>query len=294
MASADPSTTVAVVGHCEWAEFVQVENVPQAGQIVHAETAGLEAAGGGAVAAVQALRLTGACRFFTALGDDESADLAAARLESNGLELHAVRRSSPQRRAFVFLDARGERTITTIGERLGPHGEDPLPWELLEGSDAVYFTAGDAAALESARAARSLVVTVRAQAALAESGVHVDVLVASDNDAGEQYRRGDIEPVPNWVVKTDGPDGGTLESADGELTNWSSKPLPGPRGDTYGAGDSFAAGLTCGLGMGLEVQEAITLGAYCGASAVRGSGPYGAQASAVDLAEWRELYGIPG
>lgn len=268
--------------------------MPRAGQIVHAESAGLEAAGGGAVAAVQAARLTGSCQFFTALGNDEPGDLAAAGLEAKGLELHAARRGSPQRRAFVYLDERGERTITTIGERLGARGEDRLPWQTLQDTDAVYFTAGDAAALEAARGAGSLVVTVRARSALAESGVQVDVLVASVNDRGEQYSRGDIDPVPSWVVRTDGPHGGTLESADGELSHWASKPLPGTRGDSYGAGDSFAAGLTCGLGMGLDVREAITLGAYCGASAVRGSGPYGAQASAADLAEWRGLYSIPG
>jgi ribokinase len=273
---------------------VEVEEIPRAGQIIHAESAGFEAAGGGAVAAVQVARITGACRFFTALGNDEFGDLAAEKLKARGLEVQAVRRDSPQRRAFVYLDGRGERTITTIGERLGARGEDPLPWQALEDADAVYFTAGDAAALESARAARNLVVTVRAHSALAESGVQVDVLVASVNDRGEQYRRGDIEPVPRWVVRTDGPNGGTLESADGELTQWASKPLPGARGDNYGAGDSFAGGLTCGLGMGLGIGESITLGAFCGASAVRGSGPYGAQASVSDLPGWRELYGTQG
>jgi ribokinase len=283
-----------VVGHCEWAEFVRVAEVPRAGQIAHAESAGFEAAGGGAVAAVQVARLTGSCRFFTALGNDECGDLAAEKLKARGLEVHAARRDSPQRRAFVYLDERGERTITTIGERLGARGEDPLPWQALKDADAVYFTAGDAAALEASRAAGSLVVTVRAHAALAESGVQVDALVASVNDRGEQYSRGDIEPVPTWVVRTDGPHGGTLESADGEISHWASRPLTGTRGDSYGAGDSFAAGLTCGLGMGLEIQEAITLGAFCGASTVRGSGPYGGQAAAADFPVWRDLYSISG
>ncbi len=289
-----PTPRVAVVGHCEWAEFVQVDRVPAAGQIVHAETAGVEAAGGGAVAAVQASRLTGGCRFFTALGGDRAGDITLERLKDMGMEVHAARRDSAQRRAFVYLDSRGERTITTIGERLGARGGDPLPWGELNGVDAVYFTAGDAAALHAARAARHLVVTVRAQEALAESGVQVDVLVASVNDRGEQYRRGDVDPVPGWVVRTDGSNGGTLESAEGEVTEWSSRPLPGAIHDAYGAGDSFAAGLTCGLGMGLDTGEAISLGAFCGASAVHGSGPYGSQASAGDLPTWRELYGISG
>lgn len=291
---AAPGPAIAVVGHCEWAEFVQVEQVPAAGQIVHAETAGIEAAGGGAVAAVQASRLAGGCRFITALGGDRTGDLTLERLEDMGLDVHAARRNSAQRRAFVMLDSRGERTITTIGERLGASGVDPLPWGEVEGFDAVYFTAGDAAALQAARAARRLVVTVRAREALAGSGVQVDVLVASVNDRGEQYRRGDVDPVPEWVVRTDGPEGGTLESAGGEVTRWSSKPLPGTIQDAYGAGDSFAAGLTCGLGMGLEIGEAISLGAFCGASAIQGSGPYGSQASAGDLPAWRELYGISG
>jgi ribokinase len=282
-----------VIGHCEWAEFVEVAEVPLPGQIVHARSSLVEAAGGGAVAAVQVARLTGSCRFFTALGDDAAGNLAEERLEAKGIEVEAVRREIAQRRAFVFLDGYGERTITTIGERLGPRSDDPLPWQDLAGGGAVYFTAGDAGALRKARSATNLVATVRARAALAEAEVQVDVLVASANDLGEQYNRGEIEPVPRWVVRTDGPRGGTLESADGEVTQWASRPVPGPRGDTYGAGDSFAAGLTCGLAMGLEVREAITLGAFCGASAVRGSGPYGAQASADDLAAWRDLYSIP-
>ncbi len=293
-APAAPTPRIAVVGHCEWAEFVQVDHVPAAGQIIHAEMAGIEAAGGGAVAAVQASRLTGSCRFFTALGADRAGDLALERLEGMGLEVHAARRKSPQRRAFVFLDSRGERTITTIGERLGARGGDPLPWGEVNGFDAVYFTAGDTAALQAARAARRLVVTVRAHEALSGSGVQADVLVASVNDRGEQYRRGDIDPVPKWVVRTDGSNGGTLESAEGEVTHWTSRPLTGAVHDAYGAGDSFAAGLTCGLGMGLDVGDAISLGAFCGASAVHGPGPYGSQASAGDLPAWRELYGISG
>ena len=44
---------VAVVGHVEWVEFAEVDAVPRAGEIVHAREIWSEAAGGGAVAAVQ-------------------------------------------------------------------------------------------------------------------------------------------------------------------------------------------------------------------------------------------------
>ena len=47
---------------------------------------------------------------------------------------------------------RGERTITTLGARLEPLGEDAAAaWEALGGIDGVYFTAGDGDALRAAR-----------------------------------------------------------------------------------------------------------------------------------------------
>lgn len=282
----------AVVGHAEWAEFVSVEHVPKPGEIVHAEEVARQAAGGGAVAAVQIARLNGSCLFLTALGDDEIADLVAPSLEARGVEVHAARRASPQRRAFVHLDSDGERTITTVGDRQGARGGDDLPWRRFAGLEAVYFTAGDADALRAARRARKLVASVRARETLYRAGVRIDVLVSSANDLGERYSRGDVDPVPDWVVRTDGALGGSLEAADGTLTRWRSIPVPGPFGDSYGAGDTFAAGLTYGLGMGYEVADAISLGAFCGATAVLGKGPYGSQASAGDLAGWRDLYGI--
>src|ERR671933_180924 len=52
-----PPVKIVVVGHVEWVEFARVEHVPQAGEIVHAAETWEEAAGGGAVAAVQLVNL---------------------------------------------------------------------------------------------------------------------------------------------------------------------------------------------------------------------------------------------
>ena len=49
--------------------------------------------------------------------------------------------------------------------------------------------------------------------------------------------------------------------------------------DAYGCGDSFAAGLTFALGRGDSVDEAVGLGARCGAAVMTGRGPYAAQLS---------------
>jgi ribokinase len=47
--------------------------------------------------------------------------------------------------------------------------------------------------------------------------------------------------------------------------------------DAYGAGDSFAAGLTYGLGAGWSVDKAVELAARCGAACLTGSGPFEGQ-----------------
>ena len=279
---------IAVVGHVEWAEFAPVERVPEQGDIVHVPETFEVAAGGAAVAAVQIARLAGECLFMTAIGGDDRADLVVPELTARGLRVEAARRESDQRRAFVYLDSEGERTITTIGERVFPEVEDPLPWDELEGYDSVYVTAGNAATLKAARAAKYVVATVRAGAALTDSGVGVDVLVASANDDGEKYERGDIEPVPRWVLRTDGSSGGTLEGIDSKVIHWDPHPPMDEKGDSYGAGDSFAGGITYGLGRGLPIGQAVQVGALCGASAVRGRGPYGAQTSAEELADWEK------
>jgi len=53
--------------------------------------------------------------------------------------------------------------------------------------------------------------------------------------------------------------------------------------DSYGCGDSFAAGLTYGLGAGMDVADALALAARCGAVCLTGRGPYGRQLSAQEL-----------
>ena len=281
-------TRVGVVGHVELVRFAVVTRVPLAGEIVHAREAFSEPAGGGAVAAVQLRKLAGAATFLTAIGSDDAARRAGERLrERYGVALHAARRQAPQRRTFTFLDDGGERTITVLGERIVPELADSLPWDALGELDAIYLTGGDAGAVRAARAARVLVATPRALAALAGSSVAVDVLVGSANDPGEVYGPGMLDPEPRVVVRTRGGAGGEW-SATGDAPlpwlpggqrsgTWAPTPLPGEPVDAYGCGDSFAAGLTYGLGAGMELDEAIDLAARCGAACLCGRGPYAGQ-----------------
>jgi len=267
----------ACVGHVEWIEFARVERMPAPGEIVHAIEDWEEPGAGGSVTAVQLAKLAGGATFFTALGDDALGHRAHRELEALGLRVEVAWRDEPQRRAFVFVDSAGERTITVMGSRLGAHGADPLPWHELSEADAVYFTAGDAEALHAARKAKHLVASVRSRDTLREAGEPLDALVASANDAGERYALGDVQPEPELVIRTAGAAGGEWTRSDGTTGRWEATPLPGPIADAYGCGDSFAGGLTYGLGAGMDIVQALDLGARCGAACFTGRGPYTAQ-----------------
>jgi ribokinase len=276
-------TRTAVVGHTEWVEFARVSHVPAAGEIEHSTDWWEEPAGGGAVAAVQLHKLSGDCTFFTALGRDGTGKRAHLELESLGPRVEAAIRRQPTRRAVTFIDPNGERTITTLGERLHPEVADPLPWDDLATVDAVYFTAGDAGALRAARRARVLVATSRVLGLLAETDVRLDAVVGSGRDPSERYDPALLREPPGLVVVTDGPRGGVFATAGDHDGRYDPVPPPGPVVDTYGGGDSFAAGLTFALGAGLDVPHALEVAATCGAWCVAGRGPYGNQLSAADL-----------
>jgi ribokinase len=269
---------VGVVGHVEHVEFCVVDRLPGPGEVTHAREWFAQAGGGGAVAAVQLRKLAGHATFLTALGNDGVARALRAELTGHGVTVHAAQRDRPHRRGFTHLDrTTGERTITIMGERIVPRGADPLPWDELANLDAVYLTAGDAAAVRRARSARSLVATVRAFDAIAEAGVMVDALVASAADETERYDVGRLRPAPRHVIVTDGARGGRYRTVDARTGGWDATPPPGPVADAYGCGDSFAAGLTFGLGAGLDLEAALRLGARCGAHCLAGRGPYAGQ-----------------
>jgi len=264
---------VASVGHVEWVQFARVEHVPQAGEVAHAEDPFEEPAGGGAVAAVQLARLADDGLLLTALGDDEAARRSLARLRQLGVDVESATRAEETRRAVTLVDAQRERTITTFGERLEPVGDDALPWKQLAQMDAVYFTAGDIAALRAARAARVLVASPRARHALGH-GVRLDALVLSAEDAIERDAAVRAEGEADLVVLTDGARGGTYRTRDGRTGSWTAAEPPGEPVDSYGCGDSFAAGFAYGLGAGMGVDDALALAARCGACCLTGRGPY--------------------
>jgi len=266
----------AVVGHVEWVRFAAVERLPEPGEIITASATWEEPAGGGAVAAGQLRNLVGEVDFFLAVGNDELGRRTRERLEQLGFRVHASTREQPQRRAFTFVDAAGERTITLLGEKLHPHGADPLPWDELAKIDAVYFSAGDVGALRAARQARVLVATARELPTLLEAQVPLDALVRSERDPAEPYEPGQLDPPPALIVSTLGRAGGTYVAGE-RSGSYSAAEVPGPVVNAYGAGDCFAAGLAFALARGDEIEPALAFAAKCGAAAMTGRGAYEGQ-----------------
>jgi len=274
---------VAVVGHVEWIEFARVPVMPKPGEIVHATEWWEDVGGGGSVAAVQHAKLANGAEFYTALAEDEVGRAAKRRLEELGVTVYAAPRPGKHRRGFVHLDGQHERTITILGDRLVPHGDDDLPWENLEQTDAVYFTGGDVGALQHSRKARRLVATPRAYETLKTANVKLDVLVRSATDPGEQQAEEGLDPPPDYVVSTAGKAGGEWVGENRTTGSWKAAELPGEPQDSYGAGDSFAAAVAFGLGAGMTLEQALELASRAGASKLTGRAPYENQLTAADL-----------
>jgi ribokinase len=263
---------VAVVGHVEWVDFVEVGRMPRPGEVLAAEGAFARAAGGGGVVAVVLAELGAEVDFYCALGEDPRGHAAVEQLAERGVEAHvAWRADRPTRRAVTLLQGDGERTIVTVGERLEPVGSDELPWDRLRGADGVYFTAGDAGALEHARDARVVVASPRGREALeGPRSPMIDALVYSARDADEREWARRLALRAQLLVETRGAEGGTWSGA--AEGSWKPAAPEGPPHDSYGCGDSFAAGFTFGLASGVTVAEAAAIGARCGARCLTRAG----------------------
>lgn len=267
-----PPLRLAVVGHVEWVSLVAVEQLPQPGTISQGSAFREEPAGGGAVVAACLARLLGQpVPFFTALGRDPIGQQAAERLQALGLALHVAWREAPTRRGLSLVDGQGDRAITVIGERLSPTAADPLPWGELASCDGVFVTACDAPGLRACRQARVLAATPRLRLpVLQQAGVPLDALIGSGLDPGEALPDGALQPPPRLRIATEGAAGG-LATPGGRFA---APRLMAPVIDSYGCGDSFAAGVTAGLAAGWSLEQAISLGCHCGAACATHLGPY--------------------
>jgi len=232
------------------------------------------------VAAAELARLAGSCTLYTAVGNDALGAGISNAFEALSVRVEAQVRDEPHRRAVTLIDPTRERTIVVIGPAQAPSGRDMRQLAPIEGVDALYLCKGDAEAVRAARSARVVVATARMLPVLIEAGIALDALVLSSRDPSEAYERGQLSPAPALVAATDGENGGNWWTADGRSGSWSAAVLPGEERDSYGAGDSFAAGLTYALAAGMPVERAVDFAAERGAAAVCRRGAHGGLSSA--------------
>ena len=98
----------------------------------------------------------------------------------------------------------------------------------------------------------------------------LDALIGSALDPGEHVPENSFNPAPAVQITTEGEAGGVLSPGG----RFDAVPLPGPMVESYGCGDSFAAGVTAGLSAGWTTHQAVMLGARCGAACATRFGPY--------------------
>lgn len=273
MASGGPR--IGVVGHVEWVLFGYADAVPAAGEIVHLREPFEEPAGGGAVVAIALARSGADVVFCTSLADDTEGEATRARMADEGVDLRVGRRPGRQARAMTILDASGDRTIIVSAPNTYPRADDALGWEDLATCSAAYATCGEPSGIVEARRTPILVCSARQLDALVESGVRADVVIGSMSDRGEQIDFRILGRHTSAIVLTDGERGGRWMSTD-DSGIWQRQDLPGEPMDSYGAGDTFAAGLTYALGRGLGLHDAVEVAARWGAAAVCHRGPYAA------------------
>lgn len=263
---------VAVIGHVEHVTLGRVPALPGPGDIAHLESPRWFPGGGGGVAFSQLVKGPAEVHLFTALGNDEAAVQVEEEIAGTGAWIHAARRDEPHTRDLVMITPDGERTIVVVGEPLHPRGVDVLPWDLLAGCDAAYFTAQGPGALRAARAARLLIVSARRRPALVRSGVRADIVVGSALDPREASVLADYPVAPGALVLTEGAKGGRIETVSGTV-RFTAPPPPDRTIAAYGAGDTFAGALTFYVGAGLPLEAACERAGYHAVAVLGGTDP---------------------
>ena len=262
----------AVIGHIEWINFLRVDNLPQLGIISHAKKSFEMPAGGGSVIAKTLKQLThNKVHFFTSLGRDYFGRKSYEILNELGLDMHVAWRDKPTRKGFSLIDKKGERSITVIGERLEPKLNDPLNWNILNEMDGVFVTAGDVDTLKLARNSNILCTTPRfGLDKINQSGIKLDVLIGSNLDPGEFYLDNDLKIKPRFIIRTEGEKGGICFPGG----RYKASNLEKEKIDSYGCGDSFAAGILYGLTSNWDIEKTIRLGKVLGRNCIEYFGPY--------------------
>ncbi len=108
-----PDSEILVIGSLNIDQTYRVDNLPQAGQTLHAEGCFTSFGGKGANQALAARRTGHEVSMIGCVGDDAHGEKYKERFTQEGIQCEAIFTSekSPTGSAFITLDSRGENTI---------------------------------------------------------------------------------------------------------------------------------------------------------------------------------------
>jgi len=262
----------AVIGHVEWMNFLNVDQLPKPGVISHSKKSLEYPAGGGSIIAKTLSELTlNKIHFFTALGNDDYGDKCFKILSNMGINLHVAWRDKPTRKGFSLIDSQSDRAITVIGERLAPNSNDNLEWSILKNMDGIFITASDSEIFKMARSASILCTTPRVGLnTINKSNVLLDGLIGSNLDPGEFFSLSELAVKPKYIIKTEGENGGIIFPGGRYKALKNQK----PKVDSYGCGDSFAAAILYGMTSKWNIDKSLNLAKIIGRNTSEFFGPY--------------------
>lgn len=298
---------LTVVGSINQDYFTFVEDFPQPGETILAESASVGLGGKGCNQAVAAAKLGATTRFVGAVGADAAGDSALTAMRGYGVDTTAVARRADvgTGAAYIAVASHGENTIIVHSGANAAFTADDVVAALESVTTGILLIQGelpsavnDAVAAHAVSAGLPLIVNAAPIGAVSDEAIAAaSVLVVNETEAFDLTIRADIAPVTNHedealalhdrfgtaVVVTLGAAGAAVADDNGAWT----QPAPKPDRvvDTTGAGDGFVGVLAASICAGFDLRESVLRAVTAASHAVTKRGIGDSYVTGPELAE---------
>ena len=277
---------IAVVGSINADLFIRMPALPGRGETVAGGQPEWVPGGKGANQAVAAARMGGHVVMHGAVGDDEPGHMALANLESAGVDLRFVKKTSvPTSIALVMVEESGENQIVIAK---GANDEVDVDKAEVSEADAVILQneIPVAAMLEAADACTGLLCVNAAPARElpAELLDRIDVLIVNEPEF-ESYGK----PTKGVVVITKGK-AEAVVLQDGEVKATALPPAVDAI-DTVGAGDTFVGAFVVAMTSGLSLQDSLNRAVHAASLSTLKEGAQTGMPTASEVDEFMKMKG---
>ena len=296
---------LTVVGSINQDYFTFVEDFPQPGETILAESASVGLGGKGCNQAVAAAKLGATTRFVGAVGADAAGDSALTAMRGYGVDTTAVTRRADvgTGAAYIAVASHGENTIIVhSGANAALTADDvvaalePVTTGILLIQGELPSAVNDAVAAHAVSAGLPLIVNAAPIGAVSDEAIAAaSVLVVNETEAADLVARASLETdepgtasalrdrFGTAVVVTLGAAGAAVADDNGAWT----QPAPKPDRvvDTTGAGDGFVGVLAASICAGFDLRESVLRAVTAASHAVTKRGIGDSYVTGPELAE---------